>query len=280
MSKDKTSRRGRLSRQEIAIIVALIVLATGAGYYFVSSGGKPVGTFTTGSLSFSGLGNLTLPDGTVSSFIQGNTSTSISAQLDESFSLQLSTNAGSAGYEWNVSTSSGIRYVNYTVASTSTISGGPQVRDYNFEAVQPGNQSIVLQDMQQFAPHTVAATLTIQVEVVAEPTMLSYNFQVNGTGGALFVVLKNYGDSNLSLSGVSVDMIPVAQKSLSIGPGCTDFILGAECSITVTYGPPEGIPASGTAHSMELATYSGLEFTYSVTAGQTYEAECTYSSSC
>jgi len=43
---------------------------------------------------------------------------------------------------------------------------------------------------------------------------------------------------------------------------------------------PQGLPAKGTLHSLTIATASGDEFAYEVTAGERYQAECTYSSSC
>lgn len=94
-----------------------------------------------------------------------NLSSSISAKVGETFIIQLSSNAGSTGYDWNVTSSSGIRYLNYTVVSTSNLVGGPQLRNYFFRAVEAGNQTIALRDQRLFAPYYVAATINLQVTV-------------------------------------------------------------------------------------------------------------------
>src|SRR5208337_3497409 len=75
-----------------------------------------------------------------------NLISSISTTVDGTFIVQLSSNAGSTGYDWNVSTSAGIQYLNYSVVSTSPLIGGPQVRDYLFRAIQAGSQTITLRD--------------------------------------------------------------------------------------------------------------------------------------
>ena len=94
-----------------------------------------------------------------------NLSSSIYATVGETFIVQLSSNAASTGYDWNVSTSQGIQYLNYTVVSTSTLIGGPQVRNYFFRAVQTGTQTIILRDERPFKPYAIAATINLQVVV-------------------------------------------------------------------------------------------------------------------
>ena len=94
-----------------------------------------------------------------------NLTSSISATVGETFIIQLSSNAGSTGYDWNVSTSAGIQYLNYTVVSTSTLIGGPQVRNYFFRAVQAGAQTITLRDERSFATYATAATINLQVAI-------------------------------------------------------------------------------------------------------------------
>jgi hypothetical protein len=126
---------------------------------------------------------------------------------------------------------------------------------------------------------TSAAT-SITTMVPGQPTMLSYNFQVNSTGGSLYVVLKNYEDNNLSVSNVYLDLIPLATPPLSLGSGCNDFVLGTECSISYTYGASQDRPTNGTTHSLEMVTVSGVEFSYYVTVGVLYHAQCTYTSTC
>jgi predicted secreted protein len=94
-----------------------------------------------------------------------NQSYSISANNSETFGVQLTSNAGSTGYDWNVSSSSGIQYLNYTVVSNSNLAGGSQVRDYWFKVTQASAQTVTLQDKRQFAPYDVTATIQIQVTV-------------------------------------------------------------------------------------------------------------------
>jgi len=89
----------------------------------------------------------------------------ISARAGETFAIQLSSNAGSTGYDWTVSCSAGVQYLNYTVVSTSNLIGGPQVRNYFFLALKTGGQTILLQDKRSFAPFDVAATINIRVAV-------------------------------------------------------------------------------------------------------------------
>jgi predicted secreted protein len=94
-----------------------------------------------------------------------NVTNSISATVGETFIVQLSSNAGSTGYDWNVSTSSGIQYLNYTIVSTSPLIGGPQIRNYFFRAVQAGAQTMTLRDERPFPPYAIAATIDLQVTV-------------------------------------------------------------------------------------------------------------------
>jgi hypothetical protein len=111
------------------------------------------------------------------------------------------------------------------------------------------------------------------------PVMLSYNFQVNGTGGTLFVVLKNYAASNMSVTAVSLDGTNFSGGYLALDHGCQNFVMGQECGITLSFGGQHSPPADGSAHSLVIGTIAGAS-TYSVVAGETYHAECTYSSSC
>jgi len=94
-----------------------------------------------------------------------NLTASVSARVGQTFIVQLASNAASTGYDWNVTTSPGIRYLNYTVVSTSPLIGGPQVRNYYFMAVQAGTQTLTLRDERPFAPYAVAATISLQVTV-------------------------------------------------------------------------------------------------------------------
>ncbi len=114
-----------------------------------------------------------------------NLTSSISATVGETFIIQLSSNAGSTGYDWNVSTSTGIQYLNYTVVSTSTLIGGPQVRNYFFRAVQAGTQTITLRDERSFAPYAIAATINLQVVTQTTTTTTSTSISSTSTSSAI-----------------------------------------------------------------------------------------------
>lgn len=94
-----------------------------------------------------------------------NATSAISARVGEVFAIQLSSNAGSTGFDWSVSCGGGVQYVNYTVLSTSTLPGGPQIRNYFFRALAAGSTTIILQDKRPFAPYKVAAVIDIRLEV-------------------------------------------------------------------------------------------------------------------
>ena len=94
-----------------------------------------------------------------------NVTSSISTEVGETFTIQLSSSAGSTGYDWNVSTSAGIQYLGYTVVSTSPLIGGPQLRNYSFHAVQAGTQTITLRDERPWMPYAIAATISLRVIV-------------------------------------------------------------------------------------------------------------------
>lgn len=89
----------------------------------------------------------------------------INTTAGSTFIAQLSSNAGSTGYDWKVSTSTGITYLNYTVVSTSNLPGGPQVRDYYFRALQAGSQTITLKDERPWEPNVIAAIINLDVNV-------------------------------------------------------------------------------------------------------------------
>lgn len=135
----------------MALIIVMICAAFAAGFLYALQAGA---TTTT-------LGPVT----SVYPFSVTNTTSTISARVGEIFAVQLSSNAGSTGYDWSVSNSGGIQYLNYTVVSTSTLIGGPQVRYYFFHALTVGSQTIILQDRRSFAPGEVAATINITVDV-------------------------------------------------------------------------------------------------------------------
>jgi predicted secreted protein len=205
--------------------------------------------------------------------------TSITMLTGEAVNFQLNSTA-STGYDWNVSTSSGIIYRNYTVVSTSPLAGGPQTRAYLFQALQVGNQSIQLLYQRQFAPHDVQATIDIQVTVTPAPLLVSYNFQVGSSGGSLFVVLKDNQLLNFTFNQVYLDNTVFSAKSLSLGPACGNFTSGVECGFTLTFGASQNNPVNGTSHWLELVSPFSGEYAYLVTDGVQYEASCVQTASC
>jgi predicted secreted protein len=134
-----------------ALVVALASAAFVAGFLFARTGGGNTTTLSGGTAEYV--------------FPTANMTSTISVKVGETFAIQLSSNADSTAYDWNVSPSGGVRYLNYTVVSTSNLIGGPQVRNYFFLALAAGSQTIVLQDKRSFAPYAVAATISIQVAV-------------------------------------------------------------------------------------------------------------------
>lgn len=243
-----------------------------------------------------------LPDGEkVFVYPTANATSSTSVMQDEGFAIQVSSDAGSTGYDWNVSTSGGIEYVNYTVASTSTLAGGAQVRDYHFLALDAGAQTVTLRDMRLFKPYDVAATITIHV-FVSQPgsasagsggaaanyqpaldtlpggsarlAMLSYSFTVNSTSGTLFAVFKNYSNSTTDVSAVYFDGTAAAVSS-----DCQSVDAEGQCEMTLTFGGG-AVPAQGSSHTLGVTIGTANQLSFPVTAGTTAEAACTFTSSC
>ncbi len=98
----------------------------------------------------------------------GSPNASVAAKVNEKFIVHLSANTGSTGYDWNVSTSAGIRYLNYTTTSEGTMPGAPSERDYLFQATAPGTATITLvygRFPPAFSVPQIAVTLRIDVSV-------------------------------------------------------------------------------------------------------------------
>jgi hypothetical protein len=108
--------------------------------------------------------------------------------------------------------------------------------------------------------------------------LLSYNFQVNGSTGSLFVVIKNYGPSNTSVTSVLFDGTAFNKSALSLDNGCVPFAIGSECGITLLFGPASYPPPAGGTLTVVIA--SGEQLAYDVVAGEMYHSGCTYTSSC
>jgi predicted secreted protein len=75
---------------------------------------------------------------------QGSLNASITAKVKEIFVIHLAANTGSTGYDWNVSTSGGVRFINYTTTRVGKLPGAPSERDYLFQAEAPGTAAIIL----------------------------------------------------------------------------------------------------------------------------------------
>jgi predicted secreted protein len=83
--------------------------------------------------------------------------------VGETFIIQLSANP-STGYDWNVTTTTGIMYVNYAVVGPPPpCCGYPVTRDYFFIVTATGPQTITLRYMRSFAPSVSPTIITINV---------------------------------------------------------------------------------------------------------------------
>ncbi len=98
----------------------------------------------------------------------GSPNSSITARVNEEFIIHLTANTGSTGYDWNVSTSGGIRYLNYTTTSVGGAPGAQDGRDYLFQASAPGTATITLvygRFPPAFSVPQIAVTLRVSVSI-------------------------------------------------------------------------------------------------------------------
>jgi predicted secreted protein len=143
------------SARRFTITILVVAVISAAVVAYIAFPPKPGGESTT-----------TAPGGTVEyAYPTANGNPTISVRVGEVFAIQLNSNSGSTGYDWVVSSSAGIQFLNYTVVSTSSLIGGPQVRNYFFHVSSIGSQTITFRDMRSFAPGDVAATIDVQVSV-------------------------------------------------------------------------------------------------------------------
>ncbi len=98
-------------------------------------------------------------------FPTANATSSFSARVGEVFIIQLNSNAGSTGFDWKVTTSIGIHYINYTAVPEAPMMLGGEVRHYYFRALNVGNQTITLQNMRTWEPTQIPATIDLAVAV-------------------------------------------------------------------------------------------------------------------
>ena len=148
-----TKATSRLLRADALVGLALFAIAVCGGVLFGFSLASPGGTTTTQSAPKE------------YEFPTANATSTISAAAGEVFLIQLESNAGSTGFDWKVTCSSGIQYINYTSVSTSTVMIGGELRHYYFRALTPGIETITLQNMRSFDPSQIAATIELEVTV-------------------------------------------------------------------------------------------------------------------
>jgi predicted secreted protein len=155
-------RRNGVSNVIAAGLLVVGILIGATGFYattYQTKNATQIET-TTATVTLSG----------VAEFAYGGSSqnSSISVAANETFIVQLSSNAYDSGQVWNVSTSAGIQYFNYvSVPSSLGCCGRPSLYYYYFRAVQTGAQTITLQARQPFAPYTISATINLKVAVSA-----------------------------------------------------------------------------------------------------------------
>jgi len=266
--------------RQVLIAALVVVIAVAAFEVYEGSSSSSNNFSTTFPTTFQPISNSTFPYvPTVIVLSTASVNSTISVVTGESFVLQLTDNPSSTGFDWNITTSSGVNYLNYTVASTGASPGGSPARNYLFQAAQVGNFSITLLYQRLVSPHDVQATIDVQVSVTPAPTLLSYDFQSNSTGSSLFVVLKNYQNSSFSVNGAFLDLTKVSGQSLTLGPDCGNFTIGLECAMTLTFSPSQSF-TNGTGHWLELLSPDVGEYAYFVTVGTLYKAECIATASC
>ncbi len=149
----EAGRTSGMSRADKAVGAILLVLAVSSALFLGTSLGHPSATTTTQS----GPKEYEYPT--------ANASSAISAAVGEVFIIQLNSNAGSTGFDWNVTSSTGIHYINYTAVTDNPMIIGGEVRHYYFRALASGNQSITLLDVRAFDPSHVAARIDLRVTV-------------------------------------------------------------------------------------------------------------------
>jgi predicted secreted protein len=159
-------RRNGVSNAIAAGLIVVGILIGATGFY--------AATYQTGTATQTETTTATLtttatvtPPGVAEFAYEGSSqNSSISVAANETFIVQLSSNAYDSGYVWNVSTSKGIQYFNYvSVPSRLGCCGFPSLYYYYFRAVQTGAQTITLQAKQPFAPYTISATINLKVAV-------------------------------------------------------------------------------------------------------------------
>jgi predicted secreted protein len=154
----------------VVIVSTGIVVAIAIAALVLFSMPSPQTTTTSSTPSTSSQTSTTTKLVYTNIFSQGNLNVSIAAKAGEVFIVHLAANTGSTGYDWNVSTSAGVRYINYTTTSVGTLPGAPSERDYRFQALTPGEATITLvygRFPPAFSVSQIAETISMSVEITA-----------------------------------------------------------------------------------------------------------------
>jgi predicted secreted protein len=141
------------------VTAVVLVLVVAAGYLWYST------TIVCACYNPTSPRTTTLTNGTNEYVLPlANGDYSISTKVGGIFIIQLSTNGGSTGYSLNITSSSGISYLNSTLVSSSTEPGAPVTYNYFFKATQPGSQSIALVYERTFSGQ-IGDTIDVSVSV-------------------------------------------------------------------------------------------------------------------
>lgn len=154
--------RSKATAASFIVIAAIVVSA-----FVLNSWFSPQSTPTPSSSSYAQTSTATKFAYT-DVLSQGNLSGSIVARENEVFIIHLAANTGSTGYDWNVTTSGGVRYLNYTTTQAGTLPGAPSQRDYFFKALTPGAATITLLYARlppAFSIPQIAGTVHVSVEI-------------------------------------------------------------------------------------------------------------------
>jgi predicted secreted protein len=146
------------------LVVGILIGAT--GLYAATFQTKTATQTETTTASLTTTSTVTLPGVAVFAYEGSSQNSSISVAANETFIVQLSSNTYDSGYVWNVNTSTGVQYFNYTVVPPSLgCCGRPSLYYYFFRAVQAGTQTITLQAKQPSVPYAIGATINLNVAV-------------------------------------------------------------------------------------------------------------------
>ena len=153
-------RNGVSNAMAAGLLLAGILIGA-ASFYTAGYQTKPATQTETTTARLTTAMTVTLPG--VAEYPAENSS--VSATVNETFIILLSSNAYDSGYVWDVTTSTGIQYFSYVVVPSSLgCCGRPQLYYYFFRAAQAGNGTITLQ-MERPSVSVVVSEIKIEVAV-------------------------------------------------------------------------------------------------------------------